>query len=68
MKPDPNGLMPDGGGDDAHSEFFLARLVTTAFYDVKHAIFNTAARVAGSDLRASYSTNSDGQEVFETKY
>lgn len=68
LKPDPNGDYPDGGDDDAHSEFFLARLVTTAFYDVKHAILNTAARVSNSDYRASYATNSDGQEVFETKY
>ena len=68
LRPDPNGLIPDGGGDDAHGEFFLARLVTTVFYDVKHAIFNTAARVSNSDYRASYATNSDGQEIFETKY
>ena len=65
---DPNGDYPDGGGDDTQSEFFLARLVTTAFYDVKHAIFNTGARAVGSNYRASYATNSDGQEVFETKY
>jgi RHS repeat-associated protein len=68
LRPDPNGQYPDGGEDDVNSEFFLARLVTTAFYDVKHAIFNTGARVAGSNFRASYAKNSDGQEIFETSY
>ena len=68
LRSDPDGLMPDGDGDDTHSEFFLARLVTTAFYDVKHAIFNTAARAVNSDFRASYAKDSNGQETFETKY
>ena len=68
LRSDPDGLMPDGDGDDAHSEFFLARLVTTAFYDVKHAIFNTAARAVNSDFRASYAKDSNGEETFETKY
>ena len=68
LRPDPNGQYPEGGEDEVNSEFFLARLVTTAFYDVKHAIFNTAARATGSNLRASYVKNSDGQEVFETSY
>ena len=68
LKSDPNGLYPDGGEGEANSEFFLARLVTTAFYDVKHAIFNTGARAVGSNYRASYAKNSDGQEIFETSY
>ena len=70
LRSDANGLMPDGGGGggDPNSEFFLANLLTTAFYDVKHAIFNTAARAVSSDFRASYARGSDGQEVFETKY
>ena len=69
LRSDANGLMPDGGdGGDPNSEFFLANLLTTAFYDVKHAIFNTAARAVNSDFRASYARGSDGQEVFETKY
>ena len=69
LRSDADGLMPDeGDGGDPNSEFFLANLLTTAFYDVKHAIFNTAARAVNSDFRASYARGSDGQEVFETKY
>ena len=68
LRSDPNGQFPDGGEDEANSEFFLARLVTTAFYDVKHAIFNTGARAVGLSYRASYAKNSNGQEIFETSY
>jgi hypothetical protein len=41
-------------------------LVTTAFFDTKHAIINTAARALGSDIRAGYKVE-EGQQVFETE-
>jgi RHS repeat-associated protein len=63
LQSDPNGDYPDGSGDDP---FLIARLVTTAFFDTKHAIINTAARAFGSDIRAGYKTE-DGQQVFETQ-
>jgi hypothetical protein len=63
LQSDPNGTYPDGPGDDP---FLIARLVTTAFFDTKHAIINTAARAFGSDIRAGYKVE-DGQQVFETQ-
>jgi RHS repeat-associated protein len=62
LRSDPNGDYPDGGDDP----FLIARLVTTAFFDTKHAIINTAARAFGSDIRAGYKVE-DGQQVFETQ-
>jgi hypothetical protein len=63
LRSDPNGDYPDGPGDDP---FLIARLVTTAFFDTKHAIINTAARAFGSDIRAGYKVEG-GQQVFETE-
>jgi RHS repeat-associated protein len=60
---DPNGDYPDGPGDDP---FLIARLVTTAFFDTKHAIINTTARAFGSDIRAGYKVEG-GQQIFETQ-
>lgn len=63
LRSDPNGTYPDRPGDDP---FLIARLVTTAFFDTKHAIINTAARALGSNLRAGYKVE-EGQQVFETQ-
>lgn len=62
LRSDPNGDIPNGGDDP----FLIARLVTTAFFDTKHAIINTTARAFGSDIRAGYKVE-DGQQVFETQ-
>ncbi|MCE6987851.1 DUF6443 domain-containing protein [Dyadobacter sp. CY323] len=60
---DPNGAYPDSRDKDG---FLIARLVTTAFFDAKHAIINTGARLLGSNIRAGYRVE-DGQQVFETQ-
>ncbi|PWJ57017.1 RHS repeat-associated protein [Dyadobacter jejuensis] len=64
LRSDPNGTYPDGPGDDP---FLIARLVTTAFFDTKHAIINTAARAFNSDIRAGYKVDGDGNQTFETQ-
>jgi len=47
--------------------FLVTRILLTAAYDVKHAVFNTAARITGSNLRAGYEVR-NGQQVFSTQY
>jgi RHS repeat-associated protein len=67
---DPSGLMGEeccGGDDPSQDPFLFAKLAVTAFYDTKHAVFNTAFRAFGSDLRAGYKVE-NGSEVFETEF
>ena len=64
LKSDPNGTYPDGPGDDG---FLIAKLGTTAFYDIKHALYNTAFRFTGAPVRASYAVENGHQEI-ETAY
>jgi hypothetical protein len=63
LRSDRNGNCPEC----PESDFLIARLITTAFYDTKHAIANSAFRAVGSDLRADYKVE-NGQQVFETSY
>jgi RHS repeat-associated protein len=63
LRSDPNGDYPDGPVNDP---FLIPRLVTTAFFDTKHAIINTTARAFGSDIRAGYKVEG-GQQIFETQ-
>ena len=66
---DPTGALdePCCGDDPTKDQFLFAKLAVTAFYDTKHAVYNTALRVFGSDLRAGYKVE-NGQEVFETSF
>lgn len=66
---DPSGALdePCCGDDPTKDQFLFAKLAVTAFYDAKHAVYNTALRVFGSDLRAGYKVE-NGQEVFETSF
>jgi RHS repeat-associated protein len=66
---DPNGTLdePCCGDDPSDDPFLFAKLAVTAFYDTKHAIYNTALRAFGSDLRAGYKVE-NGNEVFETEF
>lgn len=61
LRSDPNGDCP--GCDDG---FLIARLATTAFFETKHAILNTAYRITGVPLRADYAVE-NGRQVFDTK-
>jgi RHS repeat-associated protein len=63
LRSDRNGDCPEC----PESGFLIARLMTTAFYDTKHAIANSAFRAVRSDLRADYKVE-NGQQVFETSY
>src|SRR5690606_31989048 len=62
LRSDPNGDCPDCPEDP----FLIGKLVTTAYFATKHDIINTAARLLGSDMRASYKVEG-GQQVFETE-
>ncbi len=66
---DPTGTLdePCCGGGVSDDPFLFAKLAATAFYDVKHAAYNTILRAVGSDYRADYKVE-NGREVFETKF
>ena len=67
---DADGLMgQDCCGDENPTKdpFIFAKVAATAFYDTKHAIYNTTFRAFGSDLRAGYKVE-NGSEVFETEF
>lgn len=64
LRSDPNGTYPDGPGDDG---FLIARLGTTAFFDTRHAIINTAARAFNSNIWAGYKVDGDENQTFETQ-
>ena len=67
---DPDGALDEpccGRDDPSQDPFLFAKLAVTAFYDTKHAIYNTTFRVFGSDLRAGYKVE-NGNEVFETQF
>jgi RHS repeat-associated protein len=66
---DPTGLMGQDccGDDPSQDPFLFTKLAVTAFYDTKHAIYNTTFRAFGSDLRAGYKVE-NGNEVFETQF
>ncbi len=66
---DPDGALDETccGGGATDDPFLFAKLAVTAFYDVKHAAYNSVLRLAGSDYRADYKIE-NGSEVFETQF
>lgn len=60
---DRDGMAPD----DPNDPFLIARLFVMAYFDAKHALYNTAQRAIGSDSRAGYKVV-NGSETFETDF
>ena len=54
--------------DPMQDEFFLARLIVTTVFDVKHSIYNIAFASQGNDTRARYKFDPNGNEIFETEF
>lgn len=60
---DRDGMAPD----DPNDPFLITRLFVMAYFDAKHALYNTAQRAIGSDSRAGYKVV-NGSETFETDF
>lgn len=54
--------------DPMQDPFFVAKLVKTTFYDVKHSIYNASAAMNGGKFRARYKVDGNDNQVFETEY
>ena len=54
--------------DPMQDEFFVARLATTTFFDLKHAVYNVFLTIIASDTRARYKRDESGDEIFETEF
>ena len=68
LRSDPNGDLPCcSDNDPAQDPFLFANLAVTAFYDTKHAIYNTALRLFGSDTRADYKVE-NGSQIYQTEF
>jgi len=53
--------------NDPNDPFLVTRILLTAFFDAKHAAYNTVYRVVGSNLRADYEVR-NGRQVFSTDF
>jgi hypothetical protein len=72
---DPLGDCPDCPEEDIFNDpYIIPRLITTAFYDTKHAIYNTAFRalyanpVSTGRIVADYKKDANGNPIFETEF
>ena len=75
---DPTGAYPNGDGDVLYDNpIFIADIVRTAFYDVKHSLFNVGAAIYSyfgegpngeTDGRYVADYKQDGNGNFETEY
>ncbi len=54
--------------DPMQDEFFVARLVLTTIFDIKHSLYNVAFASQGNDSRARYKRDENGNEIFETEF
>ncbi len=52
----------------APAVYNIPTLAVTAFYQLKHGIYNTASAILTSGKRARFKTNANGREIFETEY
>ncbi|MCZ2129249.1 MAG: hypothetical protein LC109_03180 [Bacteroidia bacterium] len=67
---DLDGLEPS---DPMNDEYFLARLILTTFYDIKHSAYNIALRYCSPTFspfkwEAGYKTDANGNQIFETEF
>ena len=72
---DPLGDCPDCPEEDIFSNpYIIPNLIATAFYDTKHAIYNSASRALFSNpvstgrIVADYKKDANGKPIFETEF